>query len=147
MATDPTVLPKKRQNECRFCSSRRCYVRIHTSLARRGGPAYDEVACRRHVRELEIDADAKAPGLWKNHVSSTGRLRRSPPLGQAERELIAIGEAVMALGAHEEGGGYALERRAERHGPWEVWRGPVGLAQGHVYLHEALIAAAERLEP
>lgn len=60
----------KRSNECRFCTSRKCHLRIVSADGR-----YDEVACHRHIRDLEQDADERSPGVLKHH-SSSGELRR-----------------------------------------------------------------------
>jgi hypothetical protein len=61
--------PYVRPNQCRFCYSRCCYYSI---ISRDG--SFDEVACLRHVRELEQLSD-RHPGQ-KICSSSTAKQRR-----------------------------------------------------------------------
>jgi len=61
----------KRSDECLFCGSRSCYYRIHTY-----GHEYDELACPKHVADLERDADRRASRVPKAHVNSTRVQRR-----------------------------------------------------------------------
>jgi hypothetical protein len=66
---------KKRKDECLFCSSRSCYSRIVRLVA----PQYDEVACYKHVEDLEKHSDkvlGYKNGVLRNHISSTGRMKR-----------------------------------------------------------------------
>ena len=59
--------------QCLFCGSRKCYTRIYTRNL-----GYDEVACDRHIKELEAHADETlgSPGTLRMHLSSTGTQRR-----------------------------------------------------------------------
>ena len=61
----------KRKNECLFCTSRSCYERVVS-----GDKTYDEIACPTHLKDLYKHSDLKAPGVLKNFISSTGKLRR-----------------------------------------------------------------------
>jgi hypothetical protein len=66
---------KKRKDECLFCTSRNCYTRIY----RREVPIYDELACRRHVEELQKHSDevlGTNNGIYRNHISGTGTFKR-----------------------------------------------------------------------
>lgn len=64
---------RKRADQCRFCSSCRCFYRIVAV-------SFDELACREHVAELERFADAELPPGWpRNNVSSTSRMTRNRP--------------------------------------------------------------------
>jgi hypothetical protein len=66
---------KKRKDECLFCASRSCYTRI----VRLVEPKYDEVACSQHISELEKHSDevlGRRNGVMRNHISSTGRMKR-----------------------------------------------------------------------
>ena len=67
----------KRKDECLFCGSRKC----HTRIVRLEEPSYDEVACHKHIEELEKHSDAVLGcknGIYRNHISSCGtrKLRR-----------------------------------------------------------------------
>ena len=67
----------KRKDECLFCNSRTC----HTRIVRLEYPRYDEVACDKHIVELEKHCDAVLGcknGIVRNHCSSCGtqRLKR-----------------------------------------------------------------------
>ena len=64
-----------RRDQCRFCSSTRCYSRI-VSLDRR--VEWDEVACRKHAQQLETLVDQEIPGVYRTHISSTDPLARGP---------------------------------------------------------------------
>ena len=60
-----------RKGQCKFCTSRSCYTRIVTPDLK-----YDEVACRRHIHELELDANKALNGALRCNESSTGKLYR-----------------------------------------------------------------------
>jgi hypothetical protein len=65
----------KRKDECLFCSSRNCHTRIY----RREVPIYDELACGKHIEELQNHADkvlGRRNGVYRNHVSGTGNYKR-----------------------------------------------------------------------
>jgi len=64
----------RRTDECLFCRSRRCHVRIHVENG-----MFDEVACSEHVRDLERHADRHLGRIEKVHVSSSSPLRREHP--------------------------------------------------------------------
>lgn len=69
---------KKRIDECLFCSSRSCNTRIVRSTS----PVYDEIACDKHVTDLEKHSDetlGKHNGVMRSHLSSSGRLKRGEP--------------------------------------------------------------------
>lgn len=60
---------KKRKDECLFCSSRKCGTRIVRLIE----PKYDEIACDKHVLELEKHSDkvlGTHNGILRNHISS-----------------------------------------------------------------------------
>lgn len=59
--------------KCLFCGSRKCYTRIYTRNL-----GYDEVACDKHIKELERHSDETlgAPGTIRMHLSSTASLKR-----------------------------------------------------------------------
>lgn len=59
--------PTKSTRRCAFCRSYACYERVFT----RDG-AFDEVACRRHIKELQKLSDIMLPGVSKVFSSSTG---------------------------------------------------------------------------
>lgn len=64
----------KRPNECRFCTSRKCTLRI-VSLAAK----FDDIACGRHIRDLEVLADNELGaknGIMRAHISGTSHKRR-----------------------------------------------------------------------
>jgi hypothetical protein len=65
---------KKRKNECLFCTSRKCNHRI---VSVDDGKTYDEIACRKHVKELYKHSDENASGIEKHHIETTGTLYRS----------------------------------------------------------------------
>lgn len=71
-----------RKNQCKFCASRSCYTRIVTPDL-----SYDEVACRRHVHELEKDADASLNGALRCNCSSTGKLSRGEEYPAVEQKM------------------------------------------------------------
>jgi len=89
----------KRRGECLFCTSRRCYRRIYTSLSRQGGPVYDEVACVECSGLLAQHADANREGLPVMHSDSTGTLSRAPKGGYPPevRESIRVHEALQEI--------------------------------------------------
>jgi len=71
-------MTKKRPNECKFCTSRRCYDRIVTTL---DPTIYDEIACGRHQDDLVDDARKHIPeGMKRSFISSSGDLRRGDPV-------------------------------------------------------------------
>ena len=66
---------KKRKDECLFCSSRTCNTRI----VRQNEPKYDEIACYKHIEELEKHSDevlGYKNGVMRHHITSTGQLKR-----------------------------------------------------------------------
>lgn len=69
----PALVPVRRRDQCRFCTSRSCYTAIYTE-----DRTFDEVACSRHIRALELHADAVlgSPGKLRTNLSSTGRQSR-----------------------------------------------------------------------
>lgn len=61
-------------NQCLFCNSRQCHTRIYTD-----NMGYDEVACSKHIKELEHHADetlGSHNGVLRWHHSSSGFLTR-----------------------------------------------------------------------
>jgi hypothetical protein len=64
----------KRPNECLFCTSRRCHYHIYSSKDE--GASYNEIACNKHIWVLEEDADWMAPGVMKQHLSSSSFVDR-----------------------------------------------------------------------
>jgi hypothetical protein len=67
----------KRIDECLFCSSRKCHARIVRSLE----PKYDEIACDKHVRDLQLHNDealGKNNGIMRVHQSGS-RVKRGQP--------------------------------------------------------------------
>ena len=78
---------KKRKDECFTCTSRACYTRV----VRENDPKYDEVACRKHIKELEHHADemlGSGNGIIRSHISSTGYQKRGVALTQEMRKEI-----------------------------------------------------------
>lgn len=69
--TDPTPLRYARPNQCRFCASRACRMRIYAEDG-----SFDEVSCVRHQDALCRHADRVAPGVSKLHSFSSGKQRR-----------------------------------------------------------------------
>lgn len=67
-------------DQCRFCSSRECFVRIHTDDGR-----FDEVACRDHSRLLEQFADGALKGAMRRNLSSSARVKRDRLHGEQPR--------------------------------------------------------------
>jgi len=64
-----------RKDQCLFCRSRSCYSRI----VRKEEPNYDEIACDKHISDLEKHSDeilGKNNGIIRTHITSTGKLRR-----------------------------------------------------------------------
>jgi hypothetical protein len=65
----------KRKDECLFCSSRTCSTRIY----RRDVPIYDELACDKHILDLEKHSDevlGSHNGIMRNHVQGSGKYKR-----------------------------------------------------------------------
>lgn len=63
------------KNQCLFCSSRRCHLAIYTESR-----SYDEVACSRHIHELEEHADKTLGvknGVMRWHYSGTSLKSRA----------------------------------------------------------------------
>jgi len=66
---------KKRKDECFCCSSRSCYTRIY----RREVPIFDELACYKHVEDLQEHADkvlGYKTGVMRNNISGTRKYMR-----------------------------------------------------------------------
>lgn len=61
----------KRKDECLFCRNRFCYERV-VSI----DYSYDEIACRKHIKDLHKHSDEKAPGVMKHFITSTGKMSR-----------------------------------------------------------------------
>lgn len=78
-----TLKPLKRKNgmECLFCGSRKSTYRIHTDNL-----GYDEVACSKHSRDLEVHADdTLGEGTVKRwHITSSAGVKR----GEANRHIL-----------------------------------------------------------
>jgi len=69
----------KRKDECLFCNSRKCYTQIYRE-ADEMGPAYNEIACSKHVEELGKHSDevlGSHNGVMRVYVSSSSRLTRN----------------------------------------------------------------------
>lgn len=64
-----------RGDQCLFCGSRVCYCRIVSEDL-----LYDEIACNRHIRQLEEHADSVLSGKIRNHISGTSKKVRGAPL-------------------------------------------------------------------
>ena len=65
----------KRKDECIFCKSRSCSTRI----VRLAEPKYDEIACNKHITDMEKHSDevlGTHNGIMRSHISSTGRQKR-----------------------------------------------------------------------
>lgn len=65
-------MPNKARNQCfkPGCNSRACYYRIHND-------EYDEIACNKHCRDLEVHADGTITGN-RNHLMSSVKVTRAP---------------------------------------------------------------------
>ena len=64
-----------RNDKCLFCNSRNCHTRIVTVE----DTTYDEIACYKHVEDLEVHSDeilGTKNGVLRMHISSTGKLKR-----------------------------------------------------------------------
>lgn len=68
------------RNQCLFCGSRNCHLRIYTEDLQ-----FDEVACYRHISQLEEHSDnvLGAPGKLRWHISGTSKQARSKPVSYA----------------------------------------------------------------
>ncbi len=66
-----------RKDECLFCSSRRCTHRVVSSDIKDfpWSREYDEIACRKHMRDLYKHADLNCKGT-KIYMETTGRYCR-----------------------------------------------------------------------
>ncbi len=67
-----------RKDQCKFCESRSCYTRI----VRTEEPVYDEVACGKHITNLEKHSDfvlGTNNGIIRTHISSFGKQKRGEP--------------------------------------------------------------------
>lgn len=64
-----------KDDQCLFCKSRKCYDHIISSTDQ--GKAYNQVACHKHIRQLEQHSDQTAPGIMKLFISSTAPVSRS----------------------------------------------------------------------
>ena len=69
-------MTKRRNDECLFCSKRKCCERV---VSTDGGWTYDEVACSSHIKLLHKHSDGAAPGVMKHFISSTGKMKRKEP--------------------------------------------------------------------
>ena len=63
-----------KNSKCKFCNSRCCHYRIVSQ-----DKTYDEVACDKHIRDLEGDADNVLDGKIRNHISSSAIVSRAIP--------------------------------------------------------------------
>lgn len=75
-------------SKCFFCNSYRSYLRIVTPNL-----GYDQVACQKHISDLEKHADAtlgSGNGVLRMHVSSTGILFRGAPYPDIESLLAVV---------------------------------------------------------
>lgn len=64
-------MAKVRKDQCRFCGSRSCYMRVYTADYQ-----FDELACRDHQRDLEVYSDGMLGKAPRMHQSSSGKLVR-----------------------------------------------------------------------
>ncbi len=95
-AESPTGVPVQRMvrrngSQCLVCGSRKSTTRIHTDNL-----GYDEVACSRHIAELEHHADATLGvnnGVLRWHVTSSGGVMRGVPRVSPNVESSATGGA------------------------------------------------------
>lgn len=73
-----------KRDQCRFCASRQCYVRI-SSVDDGGAFTFDDLACPDHVKELERYADGcqnwRKPTI-RRHSTSNVKQRRGDPVGE-----------------------------------------------------------------
>jgi hypothetical protein len=76
---------KMRKDQCLFCGSRRCHSRIVSS--KDNGKTYDEVACSKHARQLDIHSDETAPKVMKLFISGTGTYSRGEDTSSFIREM------------------------------------------------------------
>lgn len=75
----------KRKDECLFCTSRKCYTRVVSTAD--NGKTYDEVACSKHICDVEKNSDEVAPKVMKLFISSTGKLERGEDISDQLKEL------------------------------------------------------------
>ncbi len=59
------------KGKCKFCNTRKCFMRIVCEIAR-----YDEVACAKHAHNLEMDADMVLKDKPRCHYVSSHPLKR-----------------------------------------------------------------------
>lgn len=65
---------KKRIDECLFCTSRSCFVRIFSEQGK-----YDEIACQDHTQQLETHCDnllGVNNGVLRTYISGSALKRR-----------------------------------------------------------------------
>lgn len=68
-------------SKCKFCNSTNCKTRIVCA----DGQFYDEVACDKHIRALETDADTilgSNNGIMRTHITSSQPVKRGEPFTQ-----------------------------------------------------------------
>ncbi|HEY5586671.1 MAG TPA: hypothetical protein VIK78_19555 [Ruminiclostridium sp.] len=75
----------KRKDECLFCKSRKCYTRVVSTTD--NGKIYDELACSKHICDVEKDSDKKAPKVMKLFMSGTGRMKRGEDITNHLKEF------------------------------------------------------------
>jgi hypothetical protein len=70
----------KRKDECLFCKSRKCYIRI---VRQEAEPFYDEIACDEHGSDLENHSDevlGSYNGIMRYHITGSSRMKRFEPI-------------------------------------------------------------------
>ena len=75
----------KKENQCLFCRSLKCYSRIVST--RDNGKTYDEVACRKHASDLDKHSDEITPKVNKLFITSTGELSRGKSIEKEMQEI------------------------------------------------------------
>jgi len=74
----------KRPNQCFYknCKSTSCYNHIYSS--KDNGKLYNEVACQRHIEDLNKDSDERAPEIMKVFSSGCSKKDRRNLLSKEE---------------------------------------------------------------
>lgn len=77
-----------RKSQCLFCTSRKCHSRVVST--KDNGKTYDEVACSKHSRDLDLHSDETAPGVMKLFISGTGTYSRGDDISKELSEIKAF---------------------------------------------------------
>lgn len=76
------------KHKCLFCNSKKCHYRVVTTDD--NGASYDEVACDKHILDLEKHSDETVPGSMRLFMSSSDRLERHAPIKHSIEQMEQI---------------------------------------------------------